>query len=70
MHCIATINLYIVSHSAHRSEALPVQETKKEESNLERTKRALGSPPDNEEERVSGWSWFESAGPIIIAVMF
>ena len=37
--CIVFINLYSASCSAHQSEALPVRETQREESSLERTKR-------------------------------
>src|SRR6218665_3243197 len=37
--CIVSIHLYSASCSAHQSEALPVRETQREESRLERTKR-------------------------------
>src|SRR6218665_555182 len=37
--CIVSIHLYSASCSAHQSEALPVRETQREESSLERTKR-------------------------------
>src|SRR6218665_3754127 len=39
LYCIVSINLYSASCSAHQSEALPVRETQREESSLERTKR-------------------------------
>src|SRR6218665_2179508 len=39
LYCIASIHLYGASCSAHQSEALPVRETQREESSLERTKR-------------------------------
>jgi len=39
VYCIAYIHLYSASCSAHQSEALPVRETQREESSLERTKR-------------------------------
>ena len=39
LYCIVTIYLYSASCSAHQSEALPVRETQREESSLERTKR-------------------------------
>jgi len=37
--CIVSIHLYSASCSAHQSEALPVRETPREESSLERMKR-------------------------------
>src|SRR6218665_3307292 len=37
--CIVSIHLYSASCSAHQSEELPVRETQREESSLERTKR-------------------------------
>ena len=40
LYCIVSIHLYSASCSAHQSEALPVRETQREESSLERTKRA------------------------------
>src|SRR6218665_1904927 len=39
LYCIVSIHLYSASCSAHQSEALPVRETQREESSLERTKR-------------------------------
>src|SRR6218665_1533722 len=39
LYCIVSIYLYSASCSAHQSEALPVRETQREESSLERTKR-------------------------------
>src|SRR6218665_2200888 len=39
LYCIVSIHLYSASCSAHQSEALPVRDTQREESNLERTKR-------------------------------
>src|SRR6218665_1554788 len=39
LYCIVSIHLYIASCSAHHSETLPVRETQREESSLERTKR-------------------------------
>jgi len=39
LYCIVSIHLYCASCSTHQSEALPVQETQREESSLERTKR-------------------------------
>src|SRR6218665_2546147 len=39
LYCIVSKNLYSASCSAHQSEALPVRETQREESSLERTKR-------------------------------
>src|SRR6218665_3378132 len=39
LYCIVSINLYSASCSAHQSESLPVRETQREESSLERTKR-------------------------------
>ena len=41
LYCIVSIHSYSASCSAHQSEALPVRETKREESSLERTKRHL-----------------------------
>jgi len=38
-YCIVFIHLYSASCSAHQSEALPVRETQREESSLERMKR-------------------------------
>jgi len=58
------IHLYSASCSAHQSEALPVRETQIEESSLERTKEALGSP-DNKVVRVEGRSWFQGEGQMI-----
>jgi len=39
LYCIVSIHLYSASCSEHQSEALPVRETQREESSLERTKR-------------------------------
>src|SRR6218665_3876785 len=39
LYCIVSIYLYSASCSAHQSEVLPVRETQREESSLERTKR-------------------------------
>src|SRR6218665_1599681 len=39
LYCIVSIYLYSASCRAHQSEALPVRETQREESSLERTKR-------------------------------
>ena len=39
LYYIVSIHLYSDSWSAHQSEALPVRETQREESSLERTKR-------------------------------
>ena len=39
LYCIVSVHLYSASCRAHQSEALPVRETKGEESSLERTKR-------------------------------
>src|SRR6218665_3305257 len=39
LYCIVYLHLYNTSCSAHQSEALPVRETQREESSLERTKR-------------------------------
>ena len=39
LYCIVSIYLYSASCSAHQSEALPVQETQRVDSSLERTKR-------------------------------
>src|SRR6218665_338640 len=39
LYCIVSMHLYSASCSAHQSEALPVRETQREESSLERTKR-------------------------------
>jgi len=39
LYCIVSIHLHSASCSAHRSEALPVRETQREESSLERMKR-------------------------------
>src|SRR6218665_1013308 len=39
LYCIVSIHFYSASCSAHQSEALPVRETQREESSLERTKR-------------------------------
>src|SRR6218665_2950712 len=39
MMMIVSIHLYSASCSAHQSEALPVRETQREESSLERTKK-------------------------------
>jgi len=39
LYCIVSIHLYSASCSAHQSEVLPVRETPREESSLERTKR-------------------------------
>src|SRR6218665_2374782 len=39
LYCIVSINLYSIFCSAHQPEALPVRETQREESSLERTKR-------------------------------
>jgi len=39
LYCIVSIHLYRASCSAHQLEALPVQETQREEISLERTKR-------------------------------
>ena len=39
LYCIVSIHLYSASCSAHQSEALPVRETQREWSSLERTKR-------------------------------
>src|SRR6218665_3471487 len=39
MNCIVSIHLYSASCSGHQSEALPVRETQREESSLQRTKR-------------------------------
>jgi len=41
LYCIVFIHLYSASCSAHQSEALPVQETQREESSVERTKRGI-----------------------------
>ena len=38
LYCIVSIHLYSASCSAHQSEALPMRETQREESSLERTK--------------------------------
>src|SRR6218665_1932402 len=38
LYCIVFIHLYSASCSAHQSEALPVRETQREESSVERTK--------------------------------
>jgi len=38
LYYIVSIHLYSTSCSAHQSEALPVRETQREESSLERTK--------------------------------
>src|SRR6218665_2245325 len=43
LYCIVFIHLYSASCSAHQSEVLPVRETHREESSLQRNK-ALGSP--------------------------
>src|SRR6218665_1202748 len=37
--CLYSIHLYSASRSAHQSEALPVRETQKEDTSLERMKR-------------------------------
>src|SRR6218665_3870755 len=39
LYCIVSVHLYSASCSAHQTEALPVRETQREESSLERTKR-------------------------------
>src|SRR6218665_801861 len=39
LYCIISIHLYSASCSAHQSEALPMRETQREESSLERTKK-------------------------------
>src|SRR6218665_2083035 len=39
LYCIVSIYLYSASCSAHQLEALPVRETQREESSVERTKR-------------------------------
>jgi len=39
IYCIVSIHLYSASCSAHQSEALPVWDTQREESSLERAKR-------------------------------
>ena len=39
LYCIVSIHLYSASCSAYQSEALPVRETQRDESSLERTKR-------------------------------
>src|SRR6218665_476581 len=39
LYCIVFIHLYSASCSVHQSEALPVRETQREESSVERTKR-------------------------------
>ena len=62
--CIVSIHLYSAVCSAHHSEALPVKETQREESSLERKKLALGSPV-NKVDRVEGRNWFQSKGPMI-----
>src|SRR6218665_361724 len=59
-----TVYLY---SSAHQSEALPVQETQREESSLERMKIGNWSPV-NKVDRVDsleGRSWVQSEGPMI-----
>ena len=61
LYCIVSIHLYSASCSAHQSEALPVRETQREESSLERTKEALGSPV-NKVDRVEGRSWLVIIG--------
>jgi len=38
LYCIVFIHLYSASCSVHQSEALPLRETQREESNLERMK--------------------------------
>src|SRR6218665_3834125 len=39
LYCIVSIHLYSASCSAHQSEVLPVRDTPREESSLERMKR-------------------------------
>src|SRR6218665_1797180 len=41
LYCFISIHLYSAFCSAHQSEALPVRETQREESSLERTKRGI-----------------------------
>ena len=41
LYCIVSMHLCSVSCSARQSEALPVRETRREESRLERTKRGV-----------------------------
>jgi len=43
LYCIVSIHLYSASCSAHQSEALPVRETQREESGLERTQLRCSS---------------------------
>ena len=43
LYCVESIHSYSASCSAHQSEALPVRETQREESSLERTKRGTWS---------------------------
>src|SRR5688572_8483788 len=62
LYCTVSRNLYSAS-DAHQSEALPVRETREKKEVLRQRKKAHG-PPVNKEERVEGWSWFHSAGPM------
>jgi len=59
LYCIGSVHLYSASCIAHQSEAPPVQETQREESSLQRTKEAFGSPV-NKEKCVKGGSSFQS----------
>jgi len=64
LYCIVSIHLY---SSAHQSEALPVQETQREESSLERMKIGNWSPVNKVDrvDSIEGRSWFQSEGPMI-----
>ena len=64
LYCIASIHLYSASCSAHQSDALPVRETQREESSLERTKRGTWLS-SYKVDRVEGRRWFQSEGPMI-----
>jgi len=55
MYCI--IYLYSTSHSAHESEALPVQETQRKESSLEKTCFSHRSPRSWDKEIVPPVNW-------------